>query len=60
MAKGDTVNIMVFQGLEGKSLYINDYRVSGPKPWGRGKIIFEADVTKDELYQALGETTDNI
>lgn len=59
MAKGNTVNIMVVQGLEGKSLYINDYRVSGPKPWGGGKTIFEADITKDELYQALGIFTDN-
>jgi hypothetical protein len=60
MAKGDKINICVLQGLEGKSLYINDYRVSGPKPWGGGKIIFEADVTKDELCQALGITMDNI
>ena len=60
MAKGDIVNIMVLQGSEGKSLYINDYRVSGPKPWGGGKTIFEADVTKDELYQALGISTENI
>jgi hypothetical protein len=60
MAKGDKINICVLQGSEGKSLYVNDYRVSGSKPWGGGKIIFEADVTKDELCQALGITMDNI
>ena len=60
MAKGDKINICVLQGSEGKSLYINDYRVSGPKPWGGGKTIFETDVTKEELCQALGLSTDNI
>ena len=60
MAKGDKINICVLQGSEGKSLYVNDYRVSGSKLWGGGKIIFEADVTKDELYQVLGISTDKI
>lgn len=60
MAKSDKINICVLQGSESKSLYINDYRVSGPKPWGGGKTIFETDVTKEELYQALGLSTDNI
>ena len=60
MAKGDKINICVLQGSEGKSLYINDYRVSGPKPWGGGKTIFETDVTKEELYQALGLSIDYI
>lgn len=60
MAKGDKINICVLHGSEGKSLYINDYRVSGPKPWGGGNTIFETDVTKEVLYQALGLSIDYI
>ncbi len=31
--------IDIVKGVEGLSLYINDYRVVGPKPWGGGKFI---------------------
>ncbi len=27
------------QGVEGNSLYLNDRRIAGNKPWGGGKII---------------------
>lgn len=37
------VKIQIVQGVEGKSCYINDYRVCGPKPWGGGKVIYEAE-----------------
>jgi hypothetical protein len=33
------LNINYVRGVEGNSLYINDIRVSGPKPWGGGKTI---------------------
>jgi len=33
------VNIEIVSGVEGNSLYINDYRVAGPKPWGGGRVI---------------------
>lgn len=35
------VNVEVIGGVEGKSLYIDDYRVGGPKPWGGGSTLHE-------------------
>lgn len=32
------VFVDICEGVEGPSVYINDYRVAGPKPWGGGKI----------------------
>lgn len=32
-----TVKILVLSGPEGPSLYVNDYRVAGNKPWGGGR-----------------------
>ncbi len=39
------MKVEVVQGVEGASLYIDDVRVAGPKPWGGGKVIhrFEVD-----------------
>ena len=31
-------------GVEGNSIYLNDYRILGPKPWGGGTTIEEWDV----------------
>lgn len=48
------IKVEVIQGCSGKALYINGYRVCGGKPWGGGKTLYEFDVDKDELEQALG------
>lgn len=31
--------IEVVASIEGSSLYINGYRVAGPKPWGGGRVV---------------------
>ena len=36
--KKEMVEINIVQGVEGQSLYLNDYRIEGSKPWGGGKI----------------------
>lgn len=33
--------ILVVSGPEGPSVYIDNYRVAGPKPWGGGEVIHE-------------------
>lgn len=43
------VKITFVQGVEGKSCYINDYRVCGPKPWGGGKVLYEAETQLSEF-----------
>jgi hypothetical protein len=50
MAK--THNVKIVSGVEGPSMYINDYRVAGPKPWGGGQILHEWSMTDDDLQVA--------
>jgi hypothetical protein len=40
------VRVDIVKGVEGLAIYINDFRIVGPKPWGGGKIVhtFVADV----------------
>lgn len=33
------IRIDVISGVEGPSLYLNDRRIAGPKPWGGGAAI---------------------
>ena len=47
------VKIEVIEVVSGKSLYINDFRVSGPKPWGGGVVIESFTIDKTELKKAL-------
>lgn len=43
-------------GVEGPSIYVNDYRVAGPKPWGGGHVVHEWKTTlRDVLVAVLGE-----
>ena len=34
MMNENNIDINIVSGCEGETLYINDYRVSVPKPWG--------------------------
>jgi hypothetical protein len=47
------VTVTVVTGVEGRSLYVNDYRVLGPKPWGGGAILQEWEVDRDVLLDDL-------
>lgn len=44
---------MVVSGVEGPSLYLNDYRIAGPKPWGGGTAKHEWKVDRADLKQAV-------
>lgn len=46
-------NIKIVTGCEGKSLYINDTRVSDSKPCGGGHDIVEFDIDDNELLSHL-------
>ena len=47
------VNIKIVQGVGGKSCYINDIRVYGNKPWGGGKVIYEAEPRLSDLKKRI-------
>lgn len=53
MSKPKSVNILFCQGVEGKSVYINDTRVSGSKPWGGGKTLAEFNPSLADVRAAL-------
>lgn len=53
----NAVTITVVNGVEGPSVYINDLRVAGPKPWGGGPVVYEwTGVKKAHLEEALATT----
>lgn len=53
--KDRKVNIKVVQGVEGKSCYINDFRVCGNKPWGGSlRTLFDIDTDMECIYKAIG------
>lgn len=48
------IKIEIVSGCEGESLYINDYRVSGSKPWGGGRVIKSFKTSTDDILESLG------
>ena len=49
------VEIELVQGVEGLTLYLNDYRIAGAKPWGGGicKNAWKVDVS--DILEAIKE-----
>jgi hypothetical protein len=39
--------------VEGKSVYLNDCRIAGNKPWGGGKVISSWKVNSKEIADQL-------
>ena len=49
----NNIDINIVSGCEGEALYINDYRVSGPKPWGGGRVVKCFETTKNDILRSL-------
>ena len=47
--------IALVAGVEGMALYINDYRVAGPKPWGGGVVRHTWESSEEDLLRAIRE-----
>jgi len=45
--------LMLVKGVEGNCIYLNDYRICGPKPWGGGRIIKTWKVEKEDIERAI-------
>lgn len=54
MARYKQARIEIVDGVEGMSLYINDERVAGPKPWGGGPTIKTFTADANRIAEALG------
>ena len=53
-------DVLILDGCEGKSIYMNDYRMAGNKPWGGAPTIFKGTVETKDLVRALGVPRMNI
>lgn len=51
--KPDEVNICVVSGVEGPSVYVNEIRVAGPKPWGGGTTVYDFNAERRHVDEAL-------
>lgn len=40
-------------GVEGQSLYLDDTRIAGPKPWGGGTVVKTWEVRARDLENAI-------
>lgn len=49
----ETIKFEVVSGCEGPSLYVDDVRIAGPKPWGGGTVSYRFDVRVDRLLGAI-------
>lgn len=54
-----TVKIELVNGCEGYSVYIDDYRVAGLKPWGGGKVVKTWTAKVADIEKALSGGKDN-
>lgn len=48
------LKVVFVRGVEGPSIYINDHRICGSKPWGGGDVIHTWTTTAKELFEAIG------
>ena len=47
------ISLLVVSGVEGPSVYLNDFRIAGNKPWGGGKAIHTFTTGYESIRQAL-------
>ena len=55
-AEEKKIRIDLIRGVEGLAVYINDYRVAGPKPWGGGTIEHTWHIEKDLMHKSIERT----
>lgn len=49
----ETVKIEIVSGVEGQSLYLGDYRIAGPKPWGGGTVVKTFTARRKDVEEAM-------
>ena len=51
--QGKRILLEVIDGVEGQAVYLNSYRIAGPKPWGGGKIVKSWDIEIERIRAAM-------
>ena len=54
----ETVTVTIVHGVEGNSMYVDNYRVAGPKPWGGGTTISEWVVRSEDILKMINREGD--
>lgn len=44
----------IIEGVEGKCISLNNYRIAGPKPWGGGKVSWKREISVKDILKAVG------
>lgn len=47
------VTVELISGVEGLAVYVNNYRITGPKPWGGGNVVKAWIVDRYLIEEAL-------
>jgi len=47
--------IQLVDGVEGGSLYLDDFRIAGSKPWGGGKVRKTWNLTIENILTAIAD-----
>jgi hypothetical protein len=48
---GKKHTLSLVAGVEGTAIYLNGYRIAGPKPWGGGVVRDEWEVSDEDLTE---------
>ena len=52
-ATPETYKLTLCDGAEGQSIYLDDHRIAGPKPWGGGTVVKTWIVRAKDLKLAI-------
>ncbi len=55
----EKLKLDLVDGVAGVSVYLSDYRIAGPKPWGGGKVTRTWRVRRKDIEAALDTTPRN-
>lgn len=57
--RAGSVKVEMVQGVEGMAIYVNDYRICGPKPWGGGRVVRKWMTDVDRVIEGLNSKPTN-
>jgi hypothetical protein len=50
---GRVIEIVIISGVEGPSVYLDNHRIAGNKPWGGGDVLYEWKADLADILAAL-------
>ncbi len=53
------MKLEIVEGPEGQAVYLDDYRIAGPKPWGGGRLVKSWTVDRKNIQTAMRPKAQN-